>query len=508
MGQVVTLIQSIPEVLQEVFNVALIIVSTLCIIKGFVNLMRCGLFQLITFLILAGRSCDGMMIDRRHNLTHVEFNLTRMFDNLPQSCSKNNTHHYYKGPSNTTWGIELTLTNTSIANETTGNFSNIRSLAYGNISNCDKTEEAGHTLKWLLNELHFNVLHVTRHVGARCKTVEGAGVLIQYNLTVGDRGGEVGRHLIASLAQIIGDPKIAWVGKCFNNCSGGSCRLTNCEGGTHYNFLIIQNTTWENHCTYTPMATIRMALQKTAYSSVSRKLLGFFTWDLSDSTGQHVPGGYCLEQWAIVWAGIKCFDNTVMAKCNKDHNEEFCDTMRLFDFNQNAIKTLQLNVENSLNLFKKTINGLISDSLVIRNSLKQLAKIPYCNYTKFWYINDTITGRHSLPQCWLVHNGSYLNETHFKNDWLWESQNLYNEMVIKEYEERQGKTPLALTDICFWSLVFYTITVFLHLVGIPTHRHIIGDGCPKPHRITRNSLCSCGYYKIPKKPYKWVRLGK
>nr|AAT91375.1 glycoprotein precursor [Mammarenavirus piritalense] len=510
MGQFLTLMQSIPEALNMAFNVALVIISLLCIVKGFVNLWKCGIIQLIMFLALAGRSCDGeFKIDRRHVLSHVEFNLTRMFDNLPQSCSVNNTHHYYKGPENTTWGIELTLTNTSVMNRSTENVTSIRSLGFGNITNCDKTSEAGHTLKWLLNELHFTVLHVTRHIGALCRTTAGAGLLIQYNMSASDKGGEVGAHLVASLAQIIGDNKAAWVGKCFNNCtSAGKCALTNCEGSTHYKYLIIQNTTWPNHCSYSPMSTVRMIIQKTAYSSVSRRLLGFFTWDISDSTGQHVPGGYCLEQWAIVWAGIKCFDNSVMAKCNKDHNEEFCDTMRLFDFNQNAIKTLQLNVENTLNLMKKSINGLISDSLVIRNSLKQLAKIPYCNYTKFWYVNDTITGRHSLPQCWLVSNGSYLNESHFKNDWLWESQKLYNDMLLKEYEERQGNTPLALADLCFWSLVFFTSTVFLQLVGIPTHRHLIGEGCPKPHRLSSNSLCSCGFYKIPKKPFRWVRKGK
>ncbi|AAN09944.1 glycoprotein precursor [Parana virus] len=507
MGQLVTLFQSIPEIIEEAVNIALIAVAIMCIVKGTVNLWKCGIVQLCIFLLLAGKRCDGFQIDRRHKLESVEFNLTRMFNNLPMSCSKNNTHHYYKGPEGTNWGIELTLTNESVANYS--NMSAIRSLAYGNITNCDKTNEAGHTLKWLLNELHFNVLHVTRHIGARCLTTDSAGILIQYNLTVGDYGGEVGRHLIASLAQIIGDDKAAWVGKCFNNCSAnGTCRLTNCEGYTHYNYLIIQNTTWENHCSYSPMSTIRMALNKVAYSSVSRKLLGFFTWDISDSSGRHVPGGYCLEQWALVWAGIKCFDNSVMAKCNKDHNEEFCDTMRLFDFNQNAIKTLQLNTENSINLLKRSINGLISDSLVIRNSLKQLARIPYCNYTKFWYVNDTITKRHSLPQCWLTYNGSYLNETHFRNDWLLESQQLYNDMLVKEYEERQGKTPIALTDICFWSLVYFTVSVFLQLVGIPSHRHIVGQGCPKPHRISRNGLCSCGYYNIPMKPVRWVRKGK
>ncbi|AAN32961.1 glycoprotein precursor [Mammarenavirus flexalense] len=507
MGQVVTFFQSIPEIIQEAINIALIAVSVICIIKGCVNLWKCGLIQLMVFLLLAGKRCDALNIDRRHVLSSVELNLTRMFDNFPQSCSKNNTHHYYKGPEGTNWGIELTLTNTSVANYTSMN--RIRSLAFGNITNCDKTGEAGHTLKWLLNELHFNVLHVTRHVGARCMTTEGAGLLIQYNLTIGDHGGEVGRHLIASLAQIIGDNKAAWVGKCDSRCSNdGKCNYTNCEGYTHYNYLIIQNTTWAQHCTYSPLPSIRMALNKVAYSSVSRSLLGFFTWDISDSSGNHVPGGYCLEQWAVVWAGIKCFDNAVMAKCNKEHDVEFCDTMRLFDYNQNAIKTLQLNTENAVNLLKRSINGLISDSLVIRNSLKQLARIPYCNYTKFWYINDTVSGKHSLPQCWKVHNGSYLNESQFKNEWLLESDHLYSEMLLKEYEERQGRTPLALTDICFWSLVFFTSTVFLHLVGIPSHRHIVGDACPKPHRITKNALCSCGYYNLPGKQVRWVRKGK
>nr|7S8H_a Chain a, Glycoprotein G2 [Lassa virus Josiah] len=165
---------------------------------------------------------------------------------------------------------------------------------------------------------------------------------------------------------------------------------------------------------------------------------GTFTWTLSDSEGKDTPGGYCLTRWMLIEAELKCFGNTAVAKCNEKHDEEFCDMLRLFDFNKQAIQRLKAPAQTSIQLINKAVNALINDQLCMKNHLRDIMGIPYCNYSKYWYLNHTTTGRTSLPKCWLVSNGSYLNETHFSDDIEQQADNMITEMLQKEYMERQG----------------------------------------------------------------------
>nr|6JGY_A Chain A, Pre-glycoprotein polyprotein GP complex [Mammarenavirus lassaense] len=125
-------------------------------------------------------------------------------------------------------------------------------------------------------------------------------------------------------------------------------------------------------------------------------------------------------------------------------DEEFSDMLRLFDFNKQAIQRLKAEAQMSIQLINKAVNALINDQLIMKNHLRDIMGIPYCNYSKYWYLNHTTTT--SLPKCWLVSNGSYLNETHFSDDIEQQADNMITEMLQKEYMERQGKTPLGLVD--------------------------------------------------------------
>ncbi|AXB49215.1 glycoprotein precursor complex [Xapuri virus] len=509
MGQVIGFFQSIPEIINEAINIALICVSLIAILKGLVNIWRCGLLQLIGFLLLSGRSC-AIDVGRNLVLQDVSLNFTHFFGEMPSSCTLNNTHHYFKGPNGTTWGIEMTLTNQSVLNSTSSR--RIFTNQFLNVSNCavNFPKEEMHILSWLLETMHLELMKpgISLHPGL-CSNE--SGLLIQYNITKTKYNSHSIQKVILGLAKLLGSSKRLWYDTCekadcqFDTLGGIHCNYSNCKVHTTYNYLILKNTTWENHCEYNHLNTIHLLMSSAGQSYISRKLMAFLSWTLSDSEGHDMPGGYCLEQWAVIWAGIKCFGNAAVAKCNQNHDSEFCDMLRLFDYNKNAIKTLRMEVKDKINLMSETINALISDNLLMKNKLRELMNIPYCNYTKFWFINHTRTGTHSLPRCWLVKNGSYLNETEFRNDWLLESDHLFSEILNKEYEERQGKTPLGLIDICFWSTVFYVTTLFMHLIGFPTHRHIVGQGCPLPHRITSSGVCSCGYYNIPNKPTVWSR---
>uniref|UniRef100_UPI0032D6DB41 Glycoprotein n=1 Tax=Mammarenavirus lujoense TaxID=3052314 RepID=UPI0032D6DB41 len=232
-----------------------------------------------------------------------------------------------------------------------------------------------------------------------------------------------------------------------------------------------------------------------------------FQWSLSDETGSPLPGGHCLERWLIFASDIKCFDNAAIAKCNKEHDEEFCDMLRLFDYNKASIAKLRGEASSSINLLSGRINAIISDTLLMRSSLKRLMGIPYCNYTKFWYLNHTKLGIHSLPRCWLVSNGSYLNETKFTHDMEDEADKLLTEMLKKEYVRRQEKTPITLMDILMFSVSFYMFSVTLCICNIPTHRHITGLPCPKPHRLRKNGTCACGFFKSINRSTGWAKHG-
>nr|Q8B121.1 RecName: Full=Pre-glycoprotein polyprotein GP complex; Short=Pre-GP-C; Contains: RecName: Full=Stable signal peptide; Short=SSP; Contains: RecName: Full=Glycoprotein G1; Short=GP1; Contains: RecName: Full=Glycoprotein G2; Short=GP2 [Mammarenavirus latinum]AAN09940.1 glycoprotein precursor [Mammarenavirus latinum] len=515
MGQVIGFFQSLPEIINEALNIALICVALLATIKGMVNIWKSGLIQLLFFLTLAGRSCShSFTIGRFHEFQSVTVNFTQFMSYAPSSCSVNNTHHYFKGPQNTTWGLELTLTNESMINIT--NSMRVFTNIHHNVTNCvQNISEHEGVLKWLLETMHLSISKPGKHIApVMCERQKG--LLIEYNLTMTkDHHPNYWNQVLYGLAKLLGSSKRLWFGACNKaDCQMQSdhqhikCNYSNCKGYTSFKYLIIQNTTWENHCEYNHLNTIHLLMSPIGQSFITRRLQAFLTWTLSDALGNDLPGGYCLEQWAVVWFGIKCFDNTAMAKCNQNHDSEFCDMLRLFDYNRNAIQSLNDQSQARLNLLTNTINSLVSDNLLMKNKLRELMNVPYCNYTRFWFINDTKNGRHTLPQCWLVSDGSYLNETRFRTQWLSESNSLYTEMLTEEYEKRQGRTPLSLVDLCFWSTLFYISTLFAHLVGFPTHRHLIGEGCPKPHRLTGSGICSCGHYGIPGKPVRWTKMSR
>ncbi|AAC54654.1 glycoprotein precursor [Mammarenavirus oliverosense] len=518
MGQVIGFFQSLPNIINEALNIALICVALIAILKGIVNIWKSGLIQLFIFLILAGRSCSHtFQIGRNHEFQSITLNFTQFLGYAPSSCSVNNTHHYFRGPGNVSWGIELTLTNNSVINAS--NSLKVFTNIHHNITNCvQNIDEQDHLMKWLIETMHLQIMKPGKRLPPiLCE--KDKGLLIEYNLTNiasrEEKHSEYWSQLLYGLSKLLGSSKSLWFDYCQRadcmmqeHSSHLKCNYSECSGHTTFKYLILQNTTWENHCEFNHLNTIHLLMSSTGQSFITRRLQAFLTWTLSDATGNDLPGGYCLEQWAIVWAGIKCFGNTAVAKCNQNHDSEFCDMLRLFDYNRNAIKSLNDQSQSRLNLLTNTINSLISDNLLMKNKLAEIMNIPYCNYTKFWYINDTRTGRHTLPQCWLISNGSYLNETKFRTQWLSESNALYTEMLTEDYDKRQGSTPLSLVDLCFWSTLFYVTTLFAHLVGFPTHRHILDGPCPKPHRLTKKGICSCGHFGIPGKPVRWVKRSR
>nr|QIM73698.1 glycoprotein precursor [Arenavirus sp.] len=492
MGQIVTLFQSLPHIIDEVINIVLITLSIIAILKGVYNLATCGILQLVCFLFLCGRSCSVMM--DQFNLTSIELDMNTLNLTMPLSCSKNNSHHYiFVGNSS---GLELTLTNTSLLHH-----------KFCNLSDAHRKAEYDMALMSIVSTFHLSIPNFNQYEAMSCD-FNGGKITVQYNLShvsptdAANHCGTVANGILETFHKFL------WSGNIRDSYQlPNQGALAHCYS-TSYKFLIIQNTTWEDHCTFsrpTPIGYLSLLGNRVKQIYVSRRLLGTFTWTLTDSSGSELPGGYCLSKWMLIAAEMKCFGNTAIAKCNEKHDSEFCDMLRLFDFNREAIKRLRIEANKSLNLITKAINSLINDQLIMRNHLKDLMGIPYCNYTKFWYLNNTKTGQVSLPQCWLISNGSYLNKTDFTDDIEREANNLVTEMLQKEYAERQGKTPLGLVDIFIFSTSFYLITVFLHLVKIPTHRHLVGAPCPKPHRLNSMAICHCGLYKQPGKPTVWKR---
>ncbi|QLJ57221.1 glycoprotein precursor [Dhati Welel virus] len=489
MGQIVTFFQEVPHIIEEVMNIVLITLSLLAILKGIYNVMTCGLIGLITFLLLCGKSCSKIYKDN-YEFMHLDLDMSGLNATMPLSCSKNNSHHYIQVFN--TSGLELTLTNDSIITH-----------KYCNLSDAHKKNLYDHTMMAIISTFHLSLPNFNQYEAMSCD-FNGGKISVQYNLS--HQTDSKAQQHCGSVANGVLDTfrRMMWCSSCdYNVYMPGTHCIT-----TPYNYLIIQNTTWDDHCQFSrpsPMGYLSLLAQRTRQIYISRRLLGTFTWTLSDSSGNDLPGGYCLQRWMLIEAELKCFGNTAVAKCNQQHDEEFCDMLRLFDFNKEAIKRLRVDAEKSINLINKAINSLINDQLVMRNHLRDLMGIPYCNYSKFWYLNDTRSGKTSLPKCWLVTNGSYLNETHFSSEIEQEADNMITEMLKKEYDRRQSTTPLGLVDLFVFSTSFYLISVFLHLVKIPTHRHIVGKPCPKPHRLNHMGVCSCGMYKQPGVPTKWKR---
>nr|ACI43400.1 glycoprotein precursor [Arenavirus H0380005] len=482
MGQLISFIGEIPSIIHEALNIALIAVSIISLLKGIVNIWKSGILQLFVFLALAGRSCS-YTIGHHIELQHFTLNASYIMPYVPMACMINDTHFLLKGPFEAEWVLELEITSITVVVETEGGTSKRATIQ--NISECvagyQNKEMVGFTLTWFLNGLGYNhQFNPQTLCQNKSKTDED---YIQLNITNRNHCDQV----FLRMRKIFGTFKDPCV-------TDGKLNI------------LFKMKNWTNQCSRDHLSTMHLVIQN-AYSQAirARKLQNFFTWSLSDATGNELPGGYCLERWMLISSELKCFGNTAVAKCNLEHNSEFCDMLRLFEYNKNAVKTLQNESKHQLDMIITAVNSLISDNILMKNRIHELINIPYCNYTKFWYINHTGFNVHSLPKCWLTKNGSYLNISDFRNDWLLESDHLISQILSREYEERQSKTPLGLVDLCFWCTLFYVSTIFLHLLRIPTHRHIVGEGCPKPHRLTSNSLCACGLFKQKGRPLRWVR---
>nr|UZO33083.1 glycoprotein precursor [Tiete mammarenavirus]UZO33085.1 glycoprotein precursor [Tiete mammarenavirus]UZO33087.1 glycoprotein precursor [Tiete mammarenavirus] len=481
MGQFISFMQEIPVFLQEALNVALVAVSLICVVKGLVNLYRCGLFQLMVFLVLAGRSCSEEMfkIGMHTRFQEVTLSLNALLSNqsheLPMLCLANKTHLYLKSGMSS---FRISIDDVTILTKSVD-----ISIHSPKLSSCFESDEEW-VLAWWIEAVGHR-WDQDPELLCRNKTKTEGG-LIQINISRADENVHYGWRLKNGLDHIYSGRKEPCV-------EGGKCLIK------------IQPDTWPNNCEADHTNTFRFLSRSQKSVAVGRTLKAFFSWSLSDSSGKDAPGGYCLEEWMLVASKIKCFGNTAIAKCNENHDSEFCDMLRLFDYNKNAIKTLNEETKNRVNVLSQTINALISDNLLMKNKIRELMSVPYCNYTRFWYVNHTLSGQHSLPRCWMIKNNSYLNSSEFRNEWILESDFLISEMLSKEYSDRQGKTPITLVDICFWSTVFFTGTLFLHLVGFPTHRHIQGESCPLPHRLNSLGGCRCGKYPSLKKPTVWRR---
>nr|ACP50594.1 glycoprotein precursor [Mammarenavirus choriomeningitidis] len=497
MGQIVTLFEALPHVIDEAINIAIMVLIIITSVKAVYNFATCGIIALIGFLLLAGRSCGSTTNVNTHlykglyEFKSLEFNLSHLNLTMPNACSLNNSHHYINmGKS----GLELTFTNDSIL-----------SHKHCNLTDAFKKDTFDHTIMSIISSLHLSVRGHTEYKAVSCDF--NNGITIQYNLTLRSSG-EAVNECRTFRGRVLDMFRTAFGGKYMRSHIGwtdGQGKTTWCSQ-TDYNYLIIQNRTWENHCEYaSPFGFTRVLLAQEKTKFITRRLAGTFTWTLSDSSGNENPGGYCLTRWMLIAADLKCFDNTAIAKCNLNHNEEFCDMLRLIDYNKAALHKFKEDVESALHLFKMTINSLISDQLLMRNHLRDLMGVPYCNYSKFWYLQHSKSNETSTPKCWLVSNGTYLNETHFSDQIEQEADNMITEMLRKDYFRRQGATPLALVDILMFTTSAYLMTVFLHLMRIPTHRHIKGGSCPKPHRLTSMGICSCGAFKTPGVKTVWKR---
>ncbi|AAN09948.1 glycoprotein precursor [Mammarenavirus tamiamiense] len=483
MGQLISFFGEIPTILQEALNIALIAVSIIATIKGVVNVWKSGLIQLLMFVMLAGRSCS-VQIGHHLELEHIILNSSSILPFTPTLCKLNKTYFLVRGPFQAHWGVDLAIGSTTVAVE---NATKTYTLKSKNFTGCFEgnpdPDSAALLVTWLFNSLHHDYKN---DPSILCERVSGENSF-RFQINISEP--EYCEKILSRMANLFG----SFENYCLNN--------------RHIKkLIIIRNLTWSQQCHENHMSAMQLITSNIHTQVVrARRILSFFTWSLSDAVGNDMPGGYCLEKWMLIASQLKCFGNTAVAKCNLNHDSEFCDMLRLFDFNRKAIETLQNKTRSQLNIAINAINSLISDNLLMKNRVKELMDIPFCNYTKFWYVNHTKLNHHSLPRCWLVKNGSYLNESEFRNDWLLESDHLISEILSREYEERQGRTPLSLVDVCFWSTLFYTASIFLHLIRIPTHRHIVGEGCPKPHRLRADSTCACGLYKQKRRPLKWVR---
>nr|QQJ42191.1 glycoprotein [plateau pika virus] len=534
MGDIVSFFQRIPEIVDKVAYYFMIGCSLFFVVKGVFNVWKSRLIQALMFLVLAGRSCaikpggedtefflfeiavafavcsaflgivslltsekapmvahfSGIMCsifvtltifilpskanhqynysyNYRHQFFELIPNHTEVWKRVPGLCPENATRYLVK------WGhtdadyYQITFTNSTDFN-------------------CTK------------NPLDGLKSHIQAHLGRMMTTgVENTcvaeGGQMVFNLTGADkmRDNTYTGYLYKWFPSGDNDHAYSWA-------------------RTPAKFLVVVHSNAANitgegvhACDYKSVPFLLSHLLSYEAKAIGRQLKSLFSWDLTDSSGSYNEGGYCLTRDLFVMLEMKCFGNTAMAKCNLHHESEFCDILRLIDLNKQLEVATKTNLEKSVQHIEALLNGVINDQLIIKNHLRALSSIPYCNYSKFWYLEDKFNKARSHPKCWMVANGTYLNITKMSNEIEQASKELFQEMLLKDYEDRQKSLPLSVTDLFLVTSVFMTLSIFLRMLELGDHRHAIGGGCPKPHRLRKNGTCKCGRFSTPQ-PTRWV----
>nr|7PUY_A Chain A, Pre-glycoprotein polyprotein GP complex [Lassa virus Josiah]7PUY_B Chain B, Pre-glycoprotein polyprotein GP complex [Lassa virus Josiah]7PUY_C Chain C, Pre-glycoprotein polyprotein GP complex [Lassa virus Josiah]7PVD_A Chain A, Pre-glycoprotein polyprotein GP complex [Lassa virus Josiah]7PVD_B Chain B, Pre-glycoprotein polyprotein GP complex [Lassa virus Josiah]7PVD_C Chain C, Pre-glycoprotein polyprotein GP complex [Lassa virus Josiah]7UOT_A Chain A, Glycoprotein G1 [Lassa virus len=259
MGQIVTFFQEVPHVIEEVMNIVLIALSVLAVLKGLYNFATCGLVGLVTFLLLCGRSCTTSLYKGVYELQTLELNMETLNMTMPLSCTKNNSHHYIMVGNET--GLELTLTNTSIINH-----------KFCNLSDAHKKNLYDHALMSIISTFHLSIPNFNQYEAMSCD-FNGGKISVQYNLShsyAGDAANHCGTVANGVLQTFM---RMAWGGSYIALDSGRGnwdCIMTS------YQYLIIQNTTWEDHCQFSrpsPIGYLGLLSQRTRDIYISRRLL-------------------------------------------------------------------------------------------------------------------------------------------------------------------------------------------------------------------------------------------
>nr|5NFF_A Chain A, Glycoprotein [Morogoro mammarenavirus]5NFF_B Chain B, Glycoprotein [Morogoro mammarenavirus]5NFF_C Chain C, Glycoprotein [Morogoro mammarenavirus]5NFF_D Chain D, Glycoprotein [Morogoro mammarenavirus]5NFF_E Chain E, Glycoprotein [Morogoro mammarenavirus]5NFF_F Chain F, Glycoprotein [Morogoro mammarenavirus]5NFF_G Chain G, Glycoprotein [Morogoro mammarenavirus]5NFF_H Chain H, Glycoprotein [Morogoro mammarenavirus]5NFF_I Chain I, Glycoprotein [Morogoro mammarenavirus]5NFF_J Chain len=151
---------------------------------------------------------------------------------MPLSCSKNNSHHYIQVRNDT--GLELTLTNTSLLDH-----------KFCNLSDAHKRNLYDKALMSIVTTFHLNIPNFNQYEVMSCD-FNGGKITVQYNLSHSSYV-DAANHC-GTIANGIMDTfrRMYWSNALSPSeyISGTTCIQT------AYQYLIIQNTTWEDHCVF------------------------------------------------------------------------------------------------------------------------------------------------------------------------------------------------------------------------------------------------------------------
>nr|8T5C_A Chain A, Glycoprotein G1 [Lassa virus Josiah]8T5C_B Chain B, Glycoprotein G1 [Lassa virus Josiah]8T5C_C Chain C, Glycoprotein G1 [Lassa virus Josiah] len=193
-----------------------------------------------------------------YELQTLELNMETLNMTMPLSCTKNNSHHYIMVGNET--GLELTLTNTSIINH-----------KFCNLSDAHKKNLYDHALMSIISTFHLSIPNFNQYEAMSCD-FNGGKISVQYNLShsyAGDAANHCGTVANGVLQTFM---RMAWGGSYIALDSGG-CGNWDCIM-TSYQYLIIQNTTWEDHCQFSrpsPIGYLGLLSQRTRDIYISRR---------------------------------------------------------------------------------------------------------------------------------------------------------------------------------------------------------------------------------------------